>query len=122
VEAAAGGWVDGGGDVAGEDDALALGGGVGVGCGGGGEEGGGVGVAGVAVDLVAWALFGDAAEVHDGDVGGDVADDFEVVGDEEVGQAEVGLEVGEEVEDLGLDGDVEGGDGFVADDEFGAQG
>ena len=51
-----------------------------------------------------------------------MADDFEVVGDEEVGEAEVGLEVGEEVEDLGLDGDVEGGDGFVADDELGAQG
>ena len=122
MEPAAGWRVDRGGDVAGEDDALAVGGGVGVGGGGGGQEGGGVGVAGVVVDVVAGSLFGDAAEVHDGDGVADVPDDFEVVGDEQVGQAEVGLEVGEEVEDLGLDGDVEGGDGFVADDELGAQG
>ncbi len=74
------------------------------------------------VDGVAGSGFGDPAEVHDGDGVADVADDFEVVGDEQVGQAEVGLEVGEEVEYLGLDGDVEGGDWFVADDELGAQG
>jgi hypothetical protein len=37
-----------------------------------------------------------------------VFDDGEVVGDEEVGESELVLEVVEEVEDLGLDGDVEG--------------
>ena len=49
-------------------------------------------------------------------------DDGEVVGDEEVGEAEAILQVGEEVDDLGLDGDVEGADGLVADDEVGFDG
>ena len=44
------------------------------------------------------------------------------MGDEEVSQAEVALELGEKVDDLGADADVEGGHGFIADDEFGAQG
>src|SRR5205814_6059714 len=38
------------------------------------------------------------------------------------GEVEFGLEVVEEVDDLGLDGYVQGGDGFVGDDEFGAEG
>src|SRR5215471_14590825 len=92
VEAAAGGRIDGRGDVAGEDDALASRSCVRVGGGGGGEQGGRVGVAGVPVNLVAGSLFGDTAEVHDGDGVGDVPYDLQVVGDEEVGQAEVGLE------------------------------
>ena len=110
------------GHVPGEDDALAVGGGVGVGGGRGRQESGRVGVPGMPVNLFTGTGLGDPAQVHDGDGLADVPDDFEVVGDEQVGQAEVGLEVGEEVEDLGLDGDVEGGDGFVADDELGAQG
>src|SRR5260221_2014574 len=110
------------GTAAGGEEGGQSGGGVGGG-GGGGERGGaGLGWGGVVVDGVAGSGFGDPAEVHDGDGVADVADDFEVVGDEQVGQAEVGLEVGEEVEYLGLDGDVEGGDWFVADDELGAQG
>lgn len=39
--------------------------------------------------------------------------------DEKVGEAEFFLEVLEEVDDLGLNGDIEGADGFVANDEFG---
>ena len=69
-------------------------------------------------DGVGGSDFHDAAEVHDGDASGDVADDGEVVGDEEVADAGFALEVHEEVEDLALDGDVESGDWFVADDEF----
>ena len=49
-------------------------------------------------------------------------DDGQVVGDEDVGEAELALEAGEEVEDLGLDGFVEGADGFVEDDEAGLEG
>jgi hypothetical protein len=51
-----------------------------------------------------------------------VADDAEVVADEEVGEAELGLQVLEQVDDLRLDRDVEGRDGLVADDELGPQG
>ena len=81
-------------------------------------------VAGVAEEGFAVAEFDDAAEVHDAEAVGHVADDGEVVADEEVGEAEALLEIAHEVEDLGLDGDVEGGGGFVADEEvrFGGEG
>ncbi len=43
------------------------------------------------------------------------------MGDEEVGIAVLLLQVVEEVEHLCLHGDVEGGDTFVADDQFGLE-
>jgi len=48
----------------------------------------------------------------------DVFDDGEVVGNEQVGQAELFLEILEQVDDLGLDRDIEGAHGLIADDEF----
>jgi hypothetical protein len=58
------------------------------------------------------------AEVHDQHAVGDVADDVEVVRDEDVGEAEVALEVLEQVQDLRLHGDVERRDRLVADDQL----
>ena len=58
------------------------------------------------------------AEVHDRDAVRDLPDDREVVGDEEVGDPELALEVPEQVEDLGLDRDVERRDRLVADDQL----
>ena len=73
-------------------------------------------------DLRGVGYFEDFAAVHHGDAGGEVADDRHGMGDEEVGEAEVALELREEVDDLGADADVEGGDGLVADDELGPEG
>ena len=117
-EGAAWGAVEHGGDFAGEGG---FAGSVGVGAGDGVEEGLGVGVLGVGVEGLAGGDFDDGAGVHDGDVVGHGADDGEVVGDEEVAEAEAVLQVKQEVDDLGLHGDVEGGDGFVGDDEIGAE-
>ena len=64
----------------------------------------------------------EAAEVHDGDAVADVLHDGEVVRDEQVRRPELLLQVGQEVQHLGLYGDVERGDGLVADDELRAQG
>ena len=61
--------------------------------------------------------LGDPAEVHHRDAVADVLDDAHVVGDEQVGQAELALELLEQVQDLGLDRHVERGDRLVADDE-----
>ena len=47
---------------------------------------------------------------------------LEVVADEEIGQAELGAQVHQQVDDLGLDRDVEGRDRLVADHEVGLQG
>jgi hypothetical protein len=44
------------------------------------------------------------------------------VGDEQVGEVELVLQVGQQVEDLGPDGDVQGGHRLVADDQLGPQG
>ena len=63
----------------------------------------------------------DPAEVHHGDAGADVLDDAHVVGDEDVGQAELPLEVLEEVQDLRLDRNVERRDRLVADHEVGLE-
>ena len=59
----------------------------------------------------------DLAEVHDGDAVAHPLDHRKVVGDEQVREEELLLKILEQVEDLGLDRDVEGGDGLVADDE-----
>ena len=59
----------------------------------------------------------DASQVHDGHPMPDVFDNAEVVADEEVGELQVILEVHHQVQDLGLHGDVESGDGLVGDDQ-----
>ena len=70
------------------------------------------------VDHLARRALHDVAEVHDRDAVRDLPDDREVVGHEQVGDAEVLLEVAQQVQDLGLDRDVERRDGLVADDEL----
>ena len=74
------------------------------------------------VEVVRGLDLDDLAEVHDRDPVGDVADDGEVVGDEQVGQPEVRLEPLEQVDDLRLDRHVEGADRLVADDDLGLDG
>ena len=107
VEGAALGPVHRVGGVALEDDAVSA---AVAGRGRGGDEGLGVGVEGVVEDLLGAPLLHDAAEIHDGDAVGDLADHLEVVGDEEGGEAGAGAQILEEVQDLSLDGDVERGD------------
>jgi hypothetical protein len=58
------------------------------------------------------------AEIHHEHVVRDVPDDAEIVRDEEIGEPQLGLKVGEQVEDLRLDRNVERRDGFVGDDEL----
>ena len=64
----------------------------------------------------------DPAEVHHRDPVADVADDRQVVGDEQVRQPEPALEPLEQVDDLRLDRDVEGADRLVGDDEVRVEG
>ena len=64
----------------------------------------------------------DLAGLHHRDAVGDAADDAEVVGDEQHRHALGLLHLGEQVEDLGLDGDVERGGRLVGDQDVGAVG
>ena len=88
----------------------------------GGEQRLGVGVQRVGVDVVARRDLDDLAEVHHRDAVGDVPHDGEVVRDEQVSEAELALQVLEQIDDLRLDGHIERGDGLVADDEGGVDG
>ena len=60
----------------------------------------------------------DLAEVHDGDAVGHVLDNGEVVADEEQREAKLLLQVLQQVHDLRLDGNIEGRDRLIADDEI----
>ena len=74
---------------------------------------------GFGVQLVDVGQLDHPAQVHDPDPVADVLDHGEVVGDEQVGQAELLLEVVEQVQHLALDRHVERRHGLVADDESG---
>ena len=67
-------------------------------------------------------LLDDLPEVHHGDPVGEEFHGRQVVGDEQAAEAAVALEVGEEVEDGRLDGDVEGRGRLVRDEQVGADG
>ncbi len=88
---------------------------------GGLEERAGVVVPRVGEDAVGGAGFDHVALLHHHDLVRHGADDAQVVADEDIGEAPFALEVAQEVDDLDLDGHVEGGGGFVEDDEPGTQ-
>jgi hypothetical protein len=73
-------------------------------------------------DVARGALFDDAARVEHGDIVGNAPDHSDVVGDEDDGGSCLALQILEEVENLGLDGDVEGSRRFVGDEHFGPGG
>ncbi len=70
---------------------------------------------------VARARLHEAAAVEDGHVVGDVGDHAEIVGDQQDRHPGLVLEPGQQGENLGLRGDVEGGGRLVGDQERGFQ-
>ncbi|GAA3093509.1 hypothetical protein GCM10020001_006320 [Nonomuraea salmonea] len=77
---------------------------------------------GVAEHLPGVAQLDDASLAHDRDALGDLADDGQVVGDEDVAEAALALQPQQQLDDLGLHRHVERGDGLVADHQLGADG
>jgi hypothetical protein len=65
-------------------------------------------------------LFDDLAMLHDGYAIGYLRDHGEIVRDEEHGEVVGSAQIIEELQDLGLNGDIEGGGGFVGDEQTGA--
>ena len=61
--------------------------------------------------------FHQLAEVHHCDTLADVPHHRDVMRDEEVGEAQRRLEIAQQIQHLGLDGDVERRDRLVGDDE-----
>ncbi len=64
-------------------------------------------------------LFDDLTMLHNGHVIGDLRDHGEIVRDEEHGEIVGPAQVVEELQDLGLNGDIEGGGGLVGDEQAG---
>ena len=95
---------------------------VGVGDRHGRQQGLGVGVDGAPVELLRGRDLDDLAEIHDRDPVGDVPHHAEVVGDEDVSEAQLVLQVVQEVDHLRADRDVQGGDRLVRDDQLGVEG
>ena len=87
-----------------------------------GQQGLGVGVADPVEQLTGLGLLGHLAGVHDDHPVGAPGDHAHVVGDEDHGHGQLLAEVVDEVEDLGLDGDVEGRGGLVGDEQLGLAG
>ena len=88
----------------------------------GGEQVLGVGVLRIGEHLLGAVVLLHLAVLHHIDVVGELADDGQVVGDEDHRHAVLGLEVLDQVEDLGLHGDVERGGRLVGDQHVGAVG
>ena len=65
-----------------------------------------------------WALLNKFAMFQDGDLIADVFHDGEIVSNKKISQAKFFLKIHQKIHDLSLDGNVQGTDGFVADDEF----
>src|SRR5262245_66474703 len=70
-------------------------------------------------DLLGGCQLDYAAQVHDRDARRQVLDHSEVVADEDVGETEVAPQVHEQVQDLRLYRDVEGGGRLVAHHDLG---
>lgn len=83
----------------------------------GGQQFAGVLLLRIEEDFVGVAVFDNPARLHHRNAIGEVADDGQVMGDEEHGQAEVGLQATQEIEDLGLDRNVERGHRFIGNDD-----
>src|SRR5699024_19579 len=80
------------------------------------------GVGGVVEDIVGSALFHHAAGVHDHHIVGHAGHHAKIVGDEHDGGVDLLLELHQKIQDLRLDGHVQGGGGLVGDDEAGVTG
>ena len=85
------------------------------------HKGLGVGVQQVVEEFFGLGLLHHGAQVHDGHLVAQVADHGHLVGDEEHGQGELLPQIHHQVQDLGLDGHVQGGDRLVGHDEGGVQ-
>ena len=81
-----------------------------------------VGVMRLVVGRPPVGLLDRRAAVHDHDLVGQVGDDAQVVGDQHERGAELALEPDQELEDLGLDGRVQGRGRLVGDDQRRVQG
>ena len=76
----------------------------------------------IAVNHLGRGVLDNAAQIHHGQVIADVFDHGQIVGDEQVCQMQFVLKVLQEIDDLRLNGNIQGTDRFVTHNEFRRQG
>jgi hypothetical protein len=103
-------------DFAGENDALTAG--LGVYLRDGGDEGFCVGMFGGLHDGLDRSGFYYFAQIHHHDAAADVLDNGQIVGHKQIGHGALALEVLQQIDDLGLHGNVQRADRFVANDQL----
>jgi len=84
----------------------------------GGKQFASVAVLWLVEDLLGVTDFQELAGTHDGDARGDLRHHRQAVRDENVSEREFALEFLKQKKNLRADGDIEGGDGFVGDNEL----
>ena len=119
MEDAAAGGINGGGQVAFQHNALPMI--PGINGGHGGHQRLGVGVGGMGEKLLGGRLLHQMAQIHHAHAVGDVAHHAHVVSDEQVGQPALILQILQQVDDLGLYGHIQGGNGLVAHHHLGVK-
>ena len=75
----------------------------------------GIKMEGMVEQLAGLCQLHDLAQLHDSHTVADVLDGTQAVGDEQIGQPQLLLDLLKQVQDLRLYGHVQGGDGLVAD-------
>src|SRR5439155_17320805 len=78
-----------------------------------------VGVLGICEELLRVCPLDDVARVHDVNAVAQPGHDAEIVGDHDDGHVQIVAQSIQEIEDLGLNSDIERGRGLIADDELG---
>ena len=73
-----------------------------------GEQSHGIRVAGAIIKSISIRQFHKVPQVHDPDMGADVFDHGQVVGDNQIGQAQLCPKIHQEIQDLGLNGNIQG--------------
>ena len=84
-----------------------------------GDQGGGIWVPGLTADGFSTANLDEFAQVHDANPITHMLDSGQVVADQEIGDAELSLQIFQEIENLRTDGDIEGGHRLVEDHQGG---
>jgi len=85
----------------------------------GGEQRLGIRVPGADVYIPVGGHLDYFTQIHDGNSVTDILHHCQIMGDDDIGQVELILQVDQKIDNLGLDGNIQGGDGFIADNDLG---
>ena len=73
---------------------------------------------GMGVNRGSIGLFNNLTAEHDDDIMADMFHNCKIVGDEQVRKSKLVLEILQQIDNLGLNADVQGADNFIAHNEF----